>query len=99
MSRAILTSMLTSLLLALPNIVVADDNSWPSAPSRLELNTPYGDLEVHKTDYVFEARLQFDGQNIEPRIEGLLNIPYAYQLGSDYLALVSIDSGSDHCPV
>lgn len=74
-------------------------SNWPSAPSRLVFDTPYGILKVTDNEYIYESRLSLDDAEIAPRVEGLLNIPYAFSLPSSQVALVSINSGSTDCPV
>lgn len=88
--------------LALSTTVSAQANEtteWPSPPSRLELSTPYGDLHVSSSEYVYESRLMFNNHEVEPQIKGLLNIPYAYSSPKFQIALVSIDTGEQTCPV
>lgn len=75
------------------------NTDWPAAPSRLQLETPYGHLHVSQSDYVYESRLLLDDEPIQPVVEGLLNIPYAYSSSRYHVALVSIDSGHSSCPV
>ncbi len=73
--------------------------SWPVSPSRLELNTPYGDLQVKSSEYIYEARLQIDNTDVDPEVHGILNITYAFSLPTSQAALVSINSGNNGCPV
>lgn len=73
--------------------------SWPESPSRLQLDTPYGELHVSASDYVYESRLMLDDHDIEPLIKGLLNIPYAFSSPKFHVALVSINTGHNDCPV
>lgn len=72
---------------------------WPSTPSRLQLNTPYGQLHVSQSDYIYEARLLLNGEETRPPVLGLLNIPYAFSTNDYHVALISIDSGDDACPM
>lgn len=72
---------------------------WPAAPSRLHLDTPYGELGVSSSDYVYESHLTFNGQKTTPNITGKLNIPYAFSTQKFHIALISINSGRKSCPV
>lgn len=72
---------------------------WPDNPSRLQLNTPYGDLHVSSSDYVYESRLMLDDHDVEPLVQGLLNIPYAFSSPGFHVALVSINTGDNGCPI
>ncbi|HLU18441.1 MAG TPA: hypothetical protein VKZ66_00650 [Pusillimonas sp.] len=72
---------------------------WPSAPSRLALDTPYGTLQVTNNEYIYESRLRFNDADVTPEVQGLLNIPYAFSLPSSQIALVSIHTGDENCPV
>lgn len=77
----------------------AASTDWPVAPSRLVFDTPYGTLRVKSNEYIYESRLHFNDTDVAPVVEGLLNIPYAFSLPSAQVALVSISTGSDDCPV
>lgn len=92
-----------SILLCLLGIVFGGASAasphWPTAPSRLVFDTPYGTLQVKDNEYVYESRLHFNDTDMAPAIEGLLNIPYAFSLPSAQVALVSINSGETDCPV
>lgn len=72
---------------------------WPSAPSRLALDTPYGTLQISNNEYIYESRLRFNNADVKPEVQGLLNIPYAFSLPSSQIALVSIHTGDETCPV
>lgn len=76
-----------------------EQSEWPATPSRLQLITPYGRLHISQSDYIYEARLLLNGQETVPSVMGLLNIPYAFSTADYHLALISIDSGEEHCPV
>ncbi|WP_126708018.1 hypothetical protein [Candidimonas sp. SYP-B2681] len=73
--------------------------SWPISPSRLQLSTPYGDLQVKSSEYIYEARLQIDNTDVDPEIHGILNITYAFNMPTSQAALVSINSGNNGCPI
>lgn len=73
--------------------------SWPVSPSRLQLSTPYGDLQVKSSEYIYEARLQIDDTDVDPEIHGILNITYAFNMPTSQAALVSINSGNNGCPI
>jgi hypothetical protein len=79
--------------------VHAADPVWPPQPSRLELESPYGKLNVLASEYVYEALLRLDDVPIKPQIRGILNIPYAFSLPKSHAALVSISSGDNDCPI
>lgn len=79
--------------------LASDPSQWPTAPSRLVLETPYGDLQVSPSDYIYESRLMLDDHEIDPLIQGLLNIPYAFSSPDFHVALVSIDTGTPVCPI
>lgn len=72
---------------------------WPENPSRLQLDTPYGELHVSPSEYVYESRLMLDDHEIEPSIKGLLNIPYAFSSPKFHVALISVNTGDNNCPV
>lgn len=98
--RTSLNHFVAVLMLTLSSTALAIEASqWPTAPSRLSLNTPYGDLHVSPSDYVYESRLMLDDHEIQPLVKGLLNIPYAFSSTDFHVALVSIDSGEQICPV
>lgn len=75
------------------------DEPWPVAPALQSLETPHGTLSVRDSTYVYESVLQLDGEMIEPTIQGLISISYAYQIGQRNVALISVDSGDPACPV
>lgn len=72
---------------------------WETALSRLQLDTPHGQLRVSESDYIYEARLLLDGVAIEPAVTGLLNIPHAYSTSSYHVALISVSDGNPDCPI
>ncbi|MER1966261.1 hypothetical protein [Castellaniella sp. GW247-6E4] len=72
---------------------------WPDPPFRNVLATPYGTLEVRTTSYVYGSALLLDGTEVEPPIEGLINISYAYRVGKRSVALISVDTGDRACPI
>jgi len=84
---------------AAPSAQPAESASWPVPPSRLELATPYGDLHVKASEYIYEALLLIDDTPVEPRIEGLLNITYAFATPHSLAALISVSNGNDACPI
>lgn len=77
----------------------AQHDDWPSPPSRLDLTTPYGRLHVQTNEYVYESRLLVDGTDVTPKIEGILNITYAFNLPDAQAALISIAGGDTGCPI
>lgn len=86
------------MLFCTGNAGASTPSQWPVNPSRLQLSTPYGELHVSPSDYVYESRLMLDDQDIEPEIKGLLNIPYAFSTPDFHVALISISTGDDDCP-
>lgn len=93
-------SLIAALTLATAGSAFATETSeWPAPPSRLTLDTPYGALHVSSSDYVYESRLMLDDHEIQPKVEGLLNIPHAFSSPDFHIALVSIDTGEQICPV
>ncbi|CAM5213955.1 hypothetical protein CDEF62S_04461 [Castellaniella defragrans] len=72
---------------------------WPATPKRTALETPYGTLDIRASDYVYGATLTFNHTPTIPRLQGILNIPYAYDVGRKQMALVSEDKGIPDCPV
>lgn len=98
--HASLNPFIVALMLTFSSTAVATDASeWPSSPSRLTLDTPYGDLHVSPSDYIYESRLMLDEHEIQPQVKGLLNIPYAFSSTNFHVALVSIDTGDPVCPI
>lgn len=73
--------------------------TWPNMPSQLSLQTPYGALQVTNSGYIYEAQLSLAAQLIEPSVKGLINMPYAFQVGDSQSVLISVDSGTGACPV
>lgn len=98
--RAYLGRLLSGLtLVAGLGATATAQTDWPTPPSRLLLETPQGDLSVSASDYVYESVLQLNGDDVQPRIVGILNIPYAYNMPDFHVALVSIGKGNDGCPI
>ena len=90
----------TILLTAVSAIASATSPvTWPVSPSRLSLSTPYGTLDVAPSEYVYESRLRINNSEVNPAITGMLNITYAFSTPKAHIALVSINSGSNTCPV
>ena len=77
----------------------ATPDEWPEVPKRATLETPYGTLSVRPSDYLYGATLTFDQAPTTPHLQGVLNIPYAYNVGKRLIALVSEDKGITGCPV
>jgi hypothetical protein len=82
-----------------PAAVCAAPEQWPESPHRTVLETPYGTLAVRPSDYLYSATLTFNHTPTTPRMQGILNIPYAYVVGRRQMALVSLDSGQTSCPI
>lgn len=100
--HASLNPFIVALMLTFTSTAVATDadaSQWPSSPSRLTLDTPYGDLHVSPSDYIYESRLMLDEHEIQPQVKGLLNIPYAFSSTDFHVALVSIETGDQVCPI
>jgi hypothetical protein len=76
----------------------AEASEWPAVPSRLQLPTPYGTLNVATSEYVYESRLRVDDQDVAPKVSGILNIAYAFSMPKSLAALISINTGSYGCP-
>lgn len=76
----------------------ADAAEWPIMPSRLQLPTPYGTLNVATSEYVYESRLRVNSEDVAPKVSGILNIAYAFSMPKSLAALVSINNGSNACP-
>lgn len=79
--------------------VGAAADQWPVSPQRASLETPYGTLAVRPSDYMYGATLTFNHTPTTPRLQGVLNIPYAYEVGRQQMALVSLDNGQTNCPI
>lgn len=96
-----LIRFLTGLLLAAAGQIAAANSpaTWPVSPSRLNLPTPYGDLQIATSEYVYESTLRIDGVDVTPSVQGMLNITYAFSTSKAHVALVSINSGNNACPV
>lgn len=92
---------LAGVMLAAASLAAAATSpaSWPVSPSRLALDTPYGKLHIATSEYVYESRLMIDGADVAPAVHGILNITYAYSLPKAQVALVSINTGYNTCPV
>lgn len=93
-------------LLAGMTLIVAGQTSaaqpidpWPVSPSVMQLSTPYGELHVATSEYVYESRLRLNDVDIEPAIKGILNITHAFSLPKAQVALVSINNGNNVCPI
>lgn len=84
---------------ATPVAVCAATDQWPANPQRASLETPYGTLSVRASDYLYGATLTFNHTPTTPRLQGILNIPYAYVVGRRQMALVSLDNGQTNCPI
>ncbi|CAM5412238.1 putative protein OS=Eoetvoesiella caeni OX=645616 GN=DFR37_103448 PE=4 SV=1 [Eoetvoesiella caeni] len=89
---------LLSMVMGSGSSVMAQSQTWPPLPSRLDFATPYGKLGIKSYEYVYESRLQIDDVEIRPPIEGLLNITYAFDLPDAEAALVSVSDGDLQCP-
>lgn len=86
--------------LAASSIVSATSPAtWPVSPSRLHLPTPYGTLDIATSEYVYESTLRVDNTEVNPPIKGMLNITYAFSTPKAQVALISINSGNNGCPV
>lgn len=90
---------ISMLITACNQAVGAAQAQWPQSPSRMDLPTPYGTLEIKTSEYIYESRLRLDEADISPKIEGLLNITYAFALPNAQAALVSINDGNNICPI
>jgi hypothetical protein len=87
-------------LIASGQVLSADKaDAWPVSPSVMQLATPYGELHVVTSEYVYESRLRLNGADIEPAIKGILNITHAFSLPKAQVALVSINNGNNVCPI
>lgn len=96
---AIVHRVLASVLFVLGSqAAVASQTQWPTSPSRTQLATPYGNLHVVSSEYVYESRLQVDDTDVDPEIFGILNITYAFSTPTSQSALVSINTGNNGCP-
>ncbi|NGM87687.1 hypothetical protein G5B35_10260 [Parapusillimonas sp. SGNA-6] len=87
-------------LIASAQALAADPaDPWPVSPSVMQLATPYGNLHVATSEYIYESRLRLNDVNIEPAIQGILNITHAFSLPKAHVVLVSINSGNNVCPI
>jgi hypothetical protein len=77
----------------------AAPDEWPAAPKRASLETPNGTLAIRTSDYLYGAVLTFNHTPTTPHLQGILNIPYAYNVGRRQMALISEDKGLRDCPV
>jgi hypothetical protein len=90
---------LVGFLMLCSMAATAKQADWPLAPSRLDLVTPYGDLHVKPSEYIYESKLLINNAEADPSIEGILNITYAFATPQAHAALISINSGDSHCPI
>lgn len=97
----ILFSVLLSVMMCIPLPVPANAQpaQWPAAPALQALSTPYGELSVRHSGYVYDSRLVLDGDEIEPTVRGIIGISYAYRVGKRNMVLISVDEGDSACPV
>lgn len=92
--------LLASLIMLLGSpAIVAAEAAWPVSPSRLQLPTPYGNLQVASSEYVYESRLQINDIDVNPQVRGIINITYAFNMPASQAALVSINTGNTSCPI
>lgn len=89
---------IAALLLSLAAAAVSASEQWPTPPSRLQLPTPYGIINVQANEYLYESRLRVDDAEVEPEIRGILNITYAFETPKSQSALISINTGNNVCP-
>lgn len=98
--RPLVHRLLAGLIVLLGSqTVVAAQAAWPVSPSRLQLPTPYGNLHVASSEYVYESRLQIDDTDVDPQVRGIINITYAFNMSASQAALVSISNGNNNCPI
>ena len=95
------TKLLAALTFATLSATAAATSplTWPVSPSRMSLSTPYGTLDVAPSEYIYESRLRVDEVDVSPAITGMLNITYAFSTPKAQIALISINNGSNSCPV
>lgn len=86
-------------ILSLSQPAVGTSAPWPDTPSRTALQTPYGMLEVHNSDYVYESYLLLDGKRVQPDIRGIINITYAYRMDDARVVLIAVDIGNSACAI
>ncbi|NYT61426.1 hypothetical protein H0A66_03680 [Alcaligenaceae bacterium] len=79
--------------------VAAAQAPWPVSPSRLQLPTPYGNLQVASSEYIYESRLQINNVDVDPQVSGIINITYAFNMSASQAALISINNGNNNCPI
>ncbi len=75
------------------------NGKWPNTPSVLDITTDYGRLNVATSDYVYESQLLWDGLELDPTLRGILNITYIFKLPESVAALISVNNGSNSCPI
>jgi hypothetical protein len=75
------------------------NSEWPNTPSVLDITTDYGRLNVATSDYVYESQLLWDGLELDPTLRGILNITYIFELPESVAALISVNNGSNLCPI
>lgn len=95
--RTLLTSIALLASAQAPAAKPADP--WPVSPSVMQLSTPYGNLHVSTSEYIYESSLQLNDVDIEPAIKGILNITHAFSLPKAQVVLVSINNGNNVCPI
>jgi hypothetical protein len=88
-----------SLLASLSPAAWAAQAPWPVPPSRLNLSTPFGTLSVKNSEYVYESTLMLNNAEVSPKIEGIVNITYAFSMPKSQAALISVNNGSYQCPI
>ncbi|MCQ9616810.1 hypothetical protein L1889_08920 [Paenalcaligenes niemegkensis] len=97
--RIIICALLLSLLLpssfASPS---SPQSQWLTLTSRLQLNTPFGEIKISPSDYLYESRLLIDEAETVPPIIGYLNISYVFSTPGKQAVLVSIHTGEESCP-
>jgi len=87
-------------LIASAQVAAAEPTDpWPVSPSVMQMATPYGNLHVVTSEYVYESRLRLNDVDIEPAIKGILNITHAFSLPKARVVLVSINNGNNACPI
>lgn len=77
----------------------AENSAWEAPPSALVFETPHGTLQVRTREYVYESRLYLNDTPVQPSINGLINITYAYQIDDTHAALIAVNDGNGECPV
>ena len=87
-----------ALLLAAAAVSPARAN-WPAPPSSLVFESPYGTLSVETSEYIYESRLYLNQAPVQPALQGLLDITYAYEINDAHAALVAVSDGNAQCAV